>query len=55
MKKKTFWDADSCPAGQKLQHFMEAECSDLLHNSLYIKNTRHLSVGKINGKITWKT
>jgi len=47
MKKKTFWDADSSPAGQKLQHFMGTEFSDLLHNSL--------SVGKINEKVTWKT
>ena len=38
MKKKTFGDADSPPAGQKLQHFMDAEFSGFLHNCLHIYN-----------------
>jgi len=54
MKKKTFWDADSSPAGQKVQHFMDAELSSFLHNCLYTRDAQQVSVGKISGKVTWK-
>jgi hypothetical protein len=36
MKKKAFEDADSSQAGQKLQHFMDAEFSGFLHTCLQI-------------------
>jgi hypothetical protein len=43
MKKKTFLDADSSPAKQKLPHFKEAGITRPLHNSLYIRNAQVFS------------